>query len=233
MDAIQEAMAKATQAAAAQVAADPGAASTSTDVAVVSQQGGAVGMPAAPAVPMTMESLMSGGISVDIWLKVKEFGLVVGDAQGVIPTIKVILDMTEGTGFVPKLSIKAGNPAQYWSTYDGANSDKGGSWTDAQNKARSIDPRATPYRSVDVPMVAVEDVLVNGKVAAAKGKKLGYSTSTTNWREWETFYKDVVQKGLLGKQVEVEVGFKPMQNKAGNNWGVMTWTVIGEVEQSE
>ncbi|MEN7527932.1 hypothetical protein [Cupriavidus sp. DL-D2] len=233
MDAIQEAMQKATEAAAAQVAAGPGAASTSTDVAVAAQQGGAVGMPAAPATPMTMESLMSGSINVDIWLKVKEFGLLVGDKSDLVSEIKAIIDMTEGTGFVVKKSIKAGNPVQYWSTYDGVGCDKGGSWTDAIAKARQIDPKAGEYRSVDVPMVLTEDVK-NAKgdvVLAEAGKTAGYSTSTTNWREWETFYKSVVMAGLLGKRVEVVVGFKPMSNKNNNKWGVMTWTLVGEVGQ--
>lgn len=235
MDAIQQAMARASEAAAAQVAAAPGAASTSTDVAVASQQGGAVGMPAVPATPMTMESLMSGSINVDLWLKVKEFGLLIGDKSDLVPELKVVMDMTEGKGFVVKKSIKAGNPVQYWSTYDGVGCDKGGSWTEACAKARAIDPKASEYRSVDVPMVLLEAVTnVKGDVTLAEaGKTLGYSTSTTNWREWESFYKEVVHAGLLGKQVEVTVGFKPMQNKANNKWGVMTWALVGEATQEE
>lgn len=229
MDAIQEAMARAQEAAAQQVASAP-AASTSTDVAVAQSQGGAVAN-VAPQQPMTMESLMSGSINVDLWLKVKEFGLLVGDKSDLVPSIKAIIDMTEGSGFVVKKSIKAGNPVQYWSTYDGVGCDKGGSWTDAIAKARSIDPKASEYRAVDVPMIVLEEVKGASGVLAEAGKTLGYSTSTTNWREWETFYKSVVMAGLLGKRVEVVVGFKPMSNKNNNKWGVMTWTLVGEVEQ--
>lgn len=218
MDAINAAIAQAQQAAANTV---PAAAQTGEVIPANQAQTTAVA-PVPPGKPLSMENLMSGSISVDKWLKVKEFGLLIGDDKALHQNLIVDIEMTEGRGFVPKLSIKAGNPAQYWSTYDGVTCDKGGSWHDALAKARTIDPKARDYRSIDLPMVLVE-----GVAGTDAGTVLGYSTSTTNWRFWEQFYKDVSQAGLLGQVVRVKVGFKAMTNANKNNWGVMTWELIG------
>jgi hypothetical protein len=185
-----------------------------------------------------MDQLMTGAMNVDIWAKVKEYGLVIGTAgDKLITEFEAYIDMTEGIGFAPKMSIKAGNPAQYWSTYDGVQSDKGISWNEAVTKAANIDNKAKPYRSVDVPMVLIKDVLApDGTVLAKAGARVGYATSTTNWREWQDFYQKVMQEGLIGAQVHVKVTSKRMTNKAGNAWGVMCWASLGEyaeVEQEE
>lgn len=189
-------------------------------------------MPSGPK--MSMEALMAGGMTVDVWVKVKEFGLIVGQTQELVPSFKAYIDMTDGVGFSPKQSIKAGNPAQYWSTYDGAMSDKGIPWNEAIQKAVALDPKARPYRSVDVPMVLLEDVKSpKGNELAKAGQRIGYSTSTTNWAAWESFYKAVAAAGLLNECVEVEVSFEPKSNKNGNNWGIMTWKLLGKMEQDE
>ena len=230
-DAIAEAVAKA-QAAAGTVA-QQAAAQQPTGGAVVPSNGqaGAV-VPAGPK--MSMEALMAGGMTVDVWVKCKEFGLLVGQTTELVPEFKAYIDMTDGVGFSPKQSIKAGNPAQYWSTYDGAMSDKGIPWNEAIQKAVALDPKARPYRSVDVPMVLLEDVVSpKGTVLAKAGNRLGYSTSTTNWAAWETFYKSVATAGHLGKCVEVKIGFESKSNKNGNTWGIMTWELIGEMSQEE
>lgn len=229
-NAIQDAIAQA-QAAAGNIAANAAATQSQGAVTVASQTTGAV---VAAGPKMSMESLMAGGMTVDLWVKVKEFGLLVGQTTELVPSFKAYIDMTDGVGFSPKQSIKAGNPAQYWSTYDGTTSDKGVPWNEAIQKAVALDPKARPYRSVDVPMVLLEDVKSpSGKELAKAGQKLGYSTATTNWGAWESFYKAVAQAGLLGKCVEVTVGFEPRSNKNNNTWGIMTWTLIGEMVQDE
>ncbi|WKV22064.1 hypothetical protein Phage2-1_00063 [Achromobacter phage 2-1] len=181
-----------------------------------------------------MDQLMAGGMTVDVWVKCKEFGLIVGQTQELVPSFKVYIDMTDGVGFSCKQSIKAGNPAQYWSTYDGAMSDKGIPWNEAIQKAVALDAKARPYRSVDVPMVLLEDIKSpKGAELAKAGQRLGYSTSTTNWAAWESFYKAVATAGLLGKCVEVNVGYEAKTNKNNNTWGIMTWELVGEMTQDE
>jgi len=229
-DAIADAIAQAQNAAGA-VASQAAAQQTGTAVST-QVQGGAVAMPTGQK--MSMDQLMAGGMTVDIWVKCKEFGLVVGQTQELVSSFKVYIDMTDGVGFSCKQSIKAGNPAQYWSTYDGAMSDKGIPWNEAIQKAVALDAKARPYRSVDVPMVLMEDVKSpKGTELAKAGQRLGYSTSTTNWAAWESFYKAVVSAGLVGKCVEVEVSFEAKTNKNNNTWGIMTWKLLGEMVQDE
>jgi hypothetical protein len=226
-DPIAEAIAKA-QAAAGNLA-------QSTPAATVAAAGGAVavaaptgGPVALPGKKLSMDELMTGAMNVDIWAKVKEFGLLVGGEE-LITEFQGYIDMSEGIGFAPKMSIKAGNPAQYWSTYDGVQSDKGIPWNEAVAKAAAIDNKQKPYRSVDIPIVLTQDLKSpKGVLLAKEGTRVGYATSTTNWREWQDFYQKVVQEGLLGARVLVKVTSKRMTNKAGNAWGVMCFESLGE-----
>lgn len=228
-DAIANAIANATRAAEA-------ATQAGSNVAVMSQDStsGAVAVAAPAGQAFSMETLATGSINVDAWMKVSQFGLLIGDNKtSLIDTIKVSMEMTDGKGFVPKLSIKGGNPAQYWSTYDGVSAQGGGSWEQAQLKAKALSPTAYAYRCVDLPFTVLEPVVVKGVEVAKAGLKLGHSTSTTNWKNWETFYKDVAAAGLMNQTVELELGYEPKENKAGNNWGVVTFKLIGALQESE
>lgn len=201
-----------------------GAPATGTAVATTAP-GGAVG----PARKLSMDD-MQGNLSVDKWLKVKEFGLQVGDHGGLLKTIRVLFDASEGVGFMPKLSLKYGNPAVYKNTYDGQSVIGGGRWSDAVAEAQRVDPRAAPYRSVDLPFKLKENLVEGGTLLLEAGKTLGHSTSTTNWRNFETFWKDVQKRELVGKRLELDLGFEAKSNTKGNKWGVLTFTIIGEAQ---
>lgn len=197
-------------------------------------------MPAMPAAgpKLTMGTLQTGAMNVDAWLKVKEFGLLIGDKPNLIEDITVTLDMTEGRGFVPKYAIKAGNPAQYWTTLDNVLCASGGTWDAAIQKASALDSKARPFPCVDLPFTVEEDVKVmvkaKGKpdeelVLCEAGTKLGYTTSTTNWKAWEQFYREVSAAGLLNTTVLVKLSYESKTNKAGNVWGIVTFELLGEV----
>lgn len=244
LDPVAAALAAAQQTAAATPAASIGVSAADnggTAVAVAPAQGGQV-TTAQAGTALTMESLMMGSMSVDGWLKPKEYGLQVGDNPGLTTSIKVVLDMTEGLGFVSKMAIKGGNPAQYAYTTDLVNAVGGGSWNDAQARIRALDPKASPYRAVDLPFTLLEDVTVsppgapagtNQTVVAKAGQRMGYTTSTTNWANWETFYRECAAAGLIGKRVELEIGSQRRTNKNNNVWGVMTFKLVGECVQDE
>lgn len=228
-------IAAAMAAAAAQAAATPAATST-TAVAATTDQTTAV---ATTGQAISMESLMIGSMTVDGWIKPKEFGLLIGDKAEIIPKLKVMLDMTEGVGFIPKMAIKGGNPAQYAYTTNGATAIGGGSWPAAQERIRQLDPKAAAYRAVDLPFTLLEDAMGfapgnQTPVELAKaGQRLGYTTSTTNWANWETFYRECLNKGLKDKRVELFIGAQKRTNKNNNVWGVMTFELIGEVVSDE
>lgn len=219
--AIQQAMERAKEAAAA---------TTGTAVATTGQGG----VPATPAKKLSMDD-MTGGLSVDKWIKVTTHGMTLGDSSSLITApMKCKFDATSGVGFLPKLSIKAGNPASYASSYDGQVSDKGGSWADTILKMQQIDPKSQPYRSADLPFVTLEQVkAIDGVIVAEPGVKLGNSLSTTNWRTFEELWREICHKGLENKLVEVNVGFKAMSNKNGNKWGILTFELVGEHVVSE
>ena len=209
---------------------------------VKGQPGTAVAVPAAGAVavatpargtPLSMENLMTGSISVDTWFKPKEFGLLVGDKPNLFKTARVALDMTEGMGFVPKRGIKGGNPAQYFYTTDGVTCVTGGSWEAAQAKCRALDPKASEYRCVDLPFVLLEPIVADGVTLVEAGARIGYTTSTTNWKAWEMFYMECVKADLLGKRVELIVGSERRTNKNNNVWGTMTFQLVGELVAEE
>jgi hypothetical protein len=227
MDAIQQAVEAAKQAAAAAAATQ-----TPAQNAVVPAAPGNMAMsaPVKPGPKLTMDTVMTGQLNVDAWLKVKEFGLLVGDKSDLFKSCVCSIDMTDGKGFVVKKGIKAGNPAQYWYTTDGVTCVQGGSWEAAIMKAKSIDQKAYEYRCVDLPFVLLEDIVLDGKVLMAAGAKLGYTTSTTNWKNWEVFYEDCLEKGFMDELVQVKVGFEP-RNNGKNKWGVMTFELQGSMAE--
>lgn len=221
-DPVQMAIAAANAAAASTIAAH--------QVTVAAPQNNAVSTHVGTAKALTMETVSTGALSVDSWLKPKEFGMVIGDSSKLFQTCRASIDMTDGRGFVVKRAAKGGNPAVYVYTTDGVSAVGGGSWEAAVAKVRAMVPPSTgEYRCVDLPFTLLEDVVVGGDKVMEAGKTVGYTTSTTNWKNWETFYRAVSEAGLMGRVVEVELSVEPRVNKAGNKWGVLKFKLIGEV----
>lgn len=234
LDPVAAAMAKAQEAAAQAATAQQASTAVAlpqANTSVATAQG-----PAATPVALSMETMAAGSMSVDAWFKVKEDGLKIGDMAGLLEEVTAVLDMTPGQGFILKYGIKNGNPAQYAYTTDMVNANTGGSWAAAQAKINALNPSqpAAPYRCVDLPFKLVEDVVVGkgdkAKTVAKAGDVIGYTTSTTNWKNWEVFYKDVTKAGLMDQEVLVKLTAEPKVNKAGNTWGVIKIELIGPYE---
>lgn len=193
------------------------------------QQGGqtAVAIPSQGR-KITGDDFDQGGMSVDSFLKVNEFGLRIGDDMSLIPMIKVKIDMAT---VAYSEVIKAGK-STYFKTFDGATSTSGGSWEAAILKAQSIDAKARPYKSADIMMVVLEEVVhpATKKVLAKAGMTLGHSLSTTNRANFSKFRSEV--EAAVGSKdsgiVEVELSAEPKSNTAGNVWGVLTFRFLGE-----
>ena len=220
VDPIQAAI-EAARAAATQVVAQNAAAS----VPAVTTPAAAPAVATPRGAPVSMADLMVGSMSVDAWLKVKEFGLLIGGDKTLLPNITVDLDMT---AVAPCYAIKFGkNPAVYYKTYDRVSCASGGSWADACLRAQKGDPTAREYRTADLPFTVVDDIKTpdGSKVLAAKGMRLGHSLSTTNWKNWESFYRDLASKGLQAATVRVKLGFE-VRTANNNTWGVVTFEHI-------
>ncbi len=225
-DAIQQAIAAAK---AAQEATASAQAPAPSNVAVAPST--SVATHSAPAPKLSMATVSTGALNVDAWIKPKEFGLLVGDSSELFKNAVCSIDMTDGKGFVVKKGIKAGNPAQYAYTVDGVTAVTGGSWEAAIAKMKAINPGAYEYRCVDLPFVLLEDIVVDGKVLCKAGTKLGYTTSTTNWKAWEEFYSACAEAKVLDEPVKVQLGYEKRENKAGNKWGVLTFKLLGTMAE--
>lgn len=72
-------------------------------------------LPATPSrgTPFSLTDFSLGSMNVDAYLKVKEYGLVVGNAGVLLPEVTMTIDMKE---VQVHQAIKFGNPAQYLKT---------------------------------------------------------------------------------------------------------------------
>lgn len=189
--------------------------------------------PTMPGQAMSLASMMTGAITVDEWLKVKEFGILVGSHNTLHDTIKVQINLAEAA---VNMTLRYGqNPATYIKSYDGATCNTGGSWNDAQAKAKSIDPNARPYQSVDIPMTLLEDLKSKGgEVEAAAGVTLGYATPTTGKGNFVHLLKAVAATGNNPDDsiVVVELGFEK-KVKGSNTWGLMTFNLLDVLSEPQ
>lgn len=218
MNSIEDAITAAQQAAASVGSQAAGALATAPTAAPVAARGA----------PLSMDAMMSAGMAVDAYLRVKEdVGISIGADKRFFPTIKFGLVMSEA---VPCEVIKFGNPATYLKTYDGVTESRGGPWSNALITAQKVDPKAQPYRSADIPLVALEPIIGkdNKTVLLEKGQKAGISLSTTNWKNWQTFWGSLKARNVVPSDatVIVELGFENRRNAAGNEWAVFTFTLV-------
>ena len=177
-----------------------------------------------PAVgrPLTMDD-MTGGLTVDQWLGVKEHGFLLGPQKVLYDgEIHVEIDMAR---VQPNFSVKFGNPTTYFRTYDRMTEVRGGLWSDALRRAQAVDPRATEYRSVDLPMVVLQDIKKGKEVLIEAGQTVGYSTPTTGWGAWQAFYAECVRAGLQNSRVEAVLNYQKRTNAKGNVWGIITYAL--------
>jgi len=222
--AIQNAIARAKEAAAGAAASAP------ANLPATAPQAG-TNVPAVPGRTLSMDDIAGRGISVDSWIGVKEFGILAGKDRTLVPSVVVALDMHE---LAVHLAVKFGNPPVYYKSYDGVTCAQGGSWADAVAKCMKSDPgNKGEYRAVDLPMTVLESVILEEKkqkkTVLEVGERIGHSTSTTNWRNWETFYKELVRANLHHSILKVELGYEAKSNPAGNRWGVLTFKFLGEI----
>lgn len=211
--------------ASAQAAAEKATAAQAANLPATQAPAGSTAL-ATPASRLTFDGISAGQMNVDLWLKVKEHGLIFGTSPVLVTEpVEVALDMKEAT---PNLSIKFGqNPPTYFKTYDGVNAAGGGLWADKVAQAQRADSKARPYPSADLPFLVINDVKGNkGETLATVGQRIGYSLSTTNFKEFDAFRLKLQAAGLAEATVVVRLGAKAMNNKHGQSWGVLTFEFV-------
>jgi hypothetical protein len=192
----------------------------------------AVAQPAAaPALvpaagPLSLNDLMSGGISVDHWLKVKEDGLIIGDKRSdKLDSILVKIDMS---AIQVAYAVKYDQGKVYKKSYDGLTTVGGGSWAESVAQAARISGNANPvYLTADIPMTLLEDVKgKKGDVLAEAGQTLGHGLSTTNMKFFRDFVRRLAKDGLDKAEVTVRLGYLEQTNTNKNVWGVVTFELV-------
>lgn len=217
MNPVEQAIAQA-QAQANQLATQAQAQVPQTAVAVTAN----VGAFAAPS----MASLMVSGFAVDQFVKITDAGILMkkdATAKEAQDKIRVVIDMTEGFGFILLWTANYGTPVRYIESYDGVNTTKGESFATAIATAYAVDPKVNPYQTVKISMKLLADA---GGVTA--GTNLGLSLTKTGLIPWQQFYQAVAKAGLLGQEVEVEVSYKVGKKQGFRDWGIPVFTLIGE-----
>jgi hypothetical protein len=224
-DSIAAAIAQAQNAAAEQVA--------SQALATQSTTGTAVGAPLSGGSPLGLDDMLGGGVSVDHWLKVTPYGLTIGDKTMPMAKLEAFIDMAEiAYSFQVKYSLNG--KAVYHRTYDRVLDAQGGSWAETIRKAQQIDPKAYEYRSAEIPATITADVKNKdgSAVAAVAGDRVGLTLSTTGWKQFQAFVKDLARKNVDPKSavIKLTLGFQTMSKPGVQDWGVPTFLEAEEVE---
>lgn len=216
------------------IAAAVAAAQSAPQVPATTAQAGVPAAAPARGTPLTLADFSVGSMVVEDWLKVKAFGLLVGTNSDLIKSIDVMIDPTQ---IQVCNAIKFGNnPTIYLKTYDEVSCTTGGTWPAAVARAQAADPKARPYKSADIPMTLLNDIVVadgkSTKVLVEAGKILGHSLSTTNRGHFQIFLKELADAGLLTSPVVVTLGYEH-KKKGTNEWGLVTFKLVGAYEAEE
>lgn len=181
-------------------------------------EGSAVSAPR--AAPLGLDDMLAGGITVDAWIKVSEYGLNVGTDKTLFETLPVTLNLAD---VAYCYSVRFGNPAQYDKTYDRYTSVKGKAWSTVLAEAQRVDDKASEFRSADLPFVLRESLTnKKGEEIIAKGSTIGHSLSITGWKSFQDFVKALTNLGLDPRNavVDLDLGFEVRTNSKGT-WGIL------------
>lgn len=179
--------------------------------------------------PLSLDDMSSGALDVKAWLKVDKAGITVGADRTYFDEIPVTLDM-QAVQYC--YSVRYGNPAQYDKTYDKVTDVKGRPWITVLRHAQSIDPKASEFRSADVPF-QLRGQLTNKKgdvVIAEDGDVLGHSIAVTGWKFYQKFTTELRKLGInpMLATIECDIVHEFQKNDKGE-WGVLTFKNIKEV----
>ncbi len=223
-DSIAAAIAAA-QGAAANLAASQALTTQNTSTAVAS--------PASSGAALGLDDLLGNGVSVDHWLKLTQFGITVGDKTKPLETIEVFIDMSE-IAYSYQIKYQLNGKAVYHRTYDRVLDTQGQPWAQTMLQAKQIDPKAYEYRSAEVPLIAAVAIesKEKGKNAAEAGERLGLTLSTTGWKQFETWVRELARKNIDPKSayLKLTLGFEEKKKEGVNPWGVPTFLKYEEVD---
>lgn len=167
------------------------------------------------------------GMTVDVYLSVKEGGFTIDEMTGYFDDFEATLDLKK---VVPIYSARgeAGGNTTFIKSYDGISTPNG------QNFARAVDDlsRRTKctgvYQTAEIPVTLVNDVTDSKKSKTiTAGTRVGITPSVTGFSAFRSFYADLLAAGRTDEVVKVKVKHAPRRNKNNNRWGVAEFELVG------
>lgn len=223
---------------------------------VFQPQAGAVvtaGAKGAKLAVATMQKTSTNSLQVDHFLGVKEHGMIINfpnddprkNTLGTIALQPLTLLVDFAKDFNPKYSVRANIGAQvkFFHSYDRIFLDDGVTpWDQVITRCKQSDPKCKgDYPSVDIAGVLVNPAVnISGQQVVEAGKRVGFSTSTMNWEEFQQLYQKLVAADLVieydDNTVEGKVLIKVFgyvkANKGGIRYGAYNFEIIGSGENT-
>jgi hypothetical protein len=185
---------------------------------------------AAPGRPVsTREILAQGGtIQVKAFLKVDRVAFLIGKDDTLFKEFDVEFRFSEVEAF---FGLRYGQqPAKYERSKDRqVNARNGRAWADCIAEAQRLDPRCRgDYPCVDIPFTVLKDIKSEkNEVLVAKGERIGWTASITNFKDFKEFAKpfyDLMDAGVLAEDCLVRGKIKHEKRTGGDNaYGALTF----------
>lgn len=207
---------------------------------------------ARPGRKLSLEELNAGRtkLSVDTFLKVNSAGIKAGfmrdDPRAAVLGAKyatnaqILIDFNTDMRmcFALRYEPTPGGEAVYLRTSDRIKADDGKDWSTEIAKAMNLDKKCKgDYPSFDVAGTLTKPMVgMDGTEILKAGEKVGFSTSITNFENFNRFLSSLIKDGTveveerngdtdyIGEAV-VDVGFKPMVNKNNQHYGLFTFAL--------
>ena len=162
----------------------------------------------------------------DLFIKVNENGILIGDEVGYIEELFGTIKLSE-VHFPAICRYTVAGSHKYLRTYDGVREvTSGKAWGQAIAEAQQVDPRAETYDSVEFGLVLTQEPKKNAIKAGAQltevpvGSRVGYTASKTGFDPVMKFLTGALK--THGEEGEVAVrAFHIPKTKGQNKWGVV------------
>lgn len=164
---------------------------------------------------------LGGSFTVDIFLKVSEAGIKIGNNGKFRERLDVVMDTSAVQASKAISASRDGQPPKYWRTYDGVMTLSGIPWEQAISEAQQIKPGAVPYSSADIPVRLLQEV-----DGVGTDKILGMSLTKSQYGPFDTFRKAMLRKGLWGQELPITLGFRVGKMQGVRDWGIYTFELL-------
>lgn len=172
----------------------------------------------APAVQGQAPSLtdFANATGADVWLKVKEGGLQIGDDPKFHEQLTFRIDFSDIDTF---FSASGGNPPVYAKSRDRVLSETGKAWSVVLQELSQLAGRQVrDFLSATLPLEVVDDIQGKTSVTAA-GTIVGYTLAYTGSQEFGRLQKRMIKEGLpLDGVYLLTVGAVGAKNANGNQY---------------